>query len=79
MSKRFEEKGNALEAHFSFKDFREAQSFINSIADLSEQEQHHPEIHWVYNKIVLRLNTHDAGNTITEKDHKWVAAFEKSF
>jgi 4a-hydroxytetrahydrobiopterin dehydratase len=73
----FEEKENALEAHFSFKDFREAQLFINQVADLSEAQHHHPEIHWIYNRITLRLSTHDEGNIVTDKDKKLAEDIEK--
>ena len=34
----------------------------------AEQQQHHPDWHNVYNRVDLRLTTHDAGNSVTEKD-----------
>jgi 4a-hydroxytetrahydrobiopterin dehydratase len=59
---------NALERRWVLKDFSEALGFVSQIALLAEKARHHPEIHWVYNRLTVRLTTHDAGNTITEKD-----------
>lgn len=59
-----------LERNFKFKDFLHALDFINNISTICESEKHHPEINWVYNKITIRLSTHDAGDIITEKDIK---------
>lgn len=64
----WQESNNKLIRDFKFKNFREAQSFINQIADISEELDHHPEIHWVYNKIRIELCTHSAGNIVTDKD-----------
>ncbi len=65
----WEIKENKLFKQFLFKDFKEAFSFISGIALLAEEQNHHPEIFNVYNKVEISLQTHDAGNTITEKDY----------
>jgi 4a-hydroxytetrahydrobiopterin dehydratase len=52
---------------FSFADFGESISFVNSVAALSERAGHHPDIDIRYNKVRLGLSSHDAGG-ITEKD-----------
>ena len=57
----------ALTRTFSFSDFREAMSFINSVAAVAERAGHHPDIDIRYNKVKLALSSHDAGG-ITEKD-----------
>jgi len=59
----------AIEASFQFKDFREAFSVMTKIAFECEEQQHHPDWCNVYNRLKIRLNTHDAGG-ITEKDFK---------
>jgi 4a-hydroxytetrahydrobiopterin dehydratase len=59
-----------LQRDFQFSDFNEALQFINEIAVICESENHHPEINWIYNKITLKLSTHDDGDVITEKDIK---------
>jgi len=58
---------NAIKREWIFKDFSEAVDFINMIAVIAENHNHHPEIYNVYNRVSLRFNTHDAGG-ITEKD-----------
>jgi 4a-hydroxytetrahydrobiopterin dehydratase len=52
---------------FSFKDFNEALDFVNKVAELSEEMNHHPEINWNYNKVKITLVTHDEGR-VTQKD-----------
>ena len=58
---------NALQRNYTFNNFIEALDFMNQIGALAEAANHHPELHNVYNKLVVRLNTHDA-NGITDKD-----------
>ena len=60
------EDGNLVRT-FAFTDFREAMSFVNSVAALAERAGHHPDIDIRYNKVRLALSSHDAGG-ITEKD-----------
>ncbi len=57
----------ALERHFDFTDFKEALAFINKVGALAEEANHHPELFNVYNKVNIRLSTHDADG-ITIKD-----------
>ncbi len=73
----WEEKNNGLERSFQFEDFIEAFSFLNRVALVAEKLGHHPEIQNVYNRVHLRLSTHDAGNTITDKDRKLASAINK--
>ena len=60
---------NALECRFVFKDFVEAFGFMSQVAIIAEKQNHHPYWTNVYNKLTIRLNTHDAGDIITDKDH----------
>lgn len=61
------EEGKKLSRTFLFKNFRELMIFINAVADLAEQEQHHPDIHAFYNKVVIELWTHAVGG-LSEND-----------
>ena len=70
----WEEKDNALHATFEFKDFIEAFGFMTAVAMLAEKQNHHPEWHNVWNKVTIKLTTHDAGNTVTERDRKLAAS-----
>ena len=62
-------KDNKLEKEFVFKDFIDAFAFLTKVAIAAEKQNHHPEIYNVYNKVKISLQTHDAGNVVTEKDY----------
>ncbi len=66
----WKEEDNQLKATFQFKDFMEAFAFMTEVAFHAEKQNHHPNWSNVYNKVEINLNTHDAGNIVTEKDHK---------
>ncbi len=66
----WEEKDNCLYKKFEFKDFEEAFSFMKKVAQIAERVQHHPNWTNIYNTVEFRLNTHEAGNSITEKDYQ---------
>lgn len=60
---------NAIEKHFVFKNFSQALAFILQVGILSEKKNHHPELTNIYNKVTIRLTTHDAkGVTIKDFD-----------
>lgn len=67
----WQELNNTLTKTFIFKDFIEAINFINEIAKIANELDHHPEINNIYNKVVLTLTTHDKGNQVTEKDKEF--------
>lgn len=73
----FEVSNNQLVAQFKFEDFSQAFAFVARVSLLAEQHNHHPKLVWEYNKVDISLCTHDAGNTITEKDYKLAEAIEK--
>lgn len=52
---------NKIQRDFSFKDFKEAMAFVNAVADIAEEEQHHPDIFINYNKVTIELWTHSIG------------------
>ena len=54
-------EGEALSRIFQFKDFSHALGFVNQVAETSEAVNHHPDILIRYNKVTLRLTTHDSG------------------
>jgi 4a-hydroxytetrahydrobiopterin dehydratase len=73
----WQEKNDKLTKSFEFKDFSEAFSFMTRVALIAEKMNHHPEWTNVYNKVSFKLNTHDAGDKVTEKDHKLARAIDK--
>ncbi|MFC3197228.1 4a-hydroxytetrahydrobiopterin dehydratase [Parapedobacter deserti] len=66
----WKEENNTLYRSFTFVDFSEAFAFMVRVALLAEQHNHHPTWNNTWNKVGIWLSTHDAGNTITEKDRK---------
>lgn len=71
------EENNQLKKTFVFRNFVEAFAFMTRVAMVAEKMDHHPNWTNVYNKVSIVLNTHDAGNTVTEKDRKLAAAIDK--
>ncbi len=59
---------DALAKTFQFGSFREAMSFMVRVGFEAEAADHHPEWTNVYNRVIVRLNTHDAGGKVTAKD-----------
>jgi 4a-hydroxytetrahydrobiopterin dehydratase len=72
----WEEQNNKLVQNFQFSDFQEAFVFMTRVAFLAEKMDHHPNWSNVYNKVSIELTTHDAGNSITEKDRKLASAID---
>ena len=63
---RFERE--ALAKEFKFADFRAALAFMVRVGFEAEAMDHHPEWTNIYNRVAIRLNTHDAGGRVTAKD-----------
>ena len=68
---------NALAKAFKFGSFREAMSFMVRAGFEAEAMNHHPEWTNVYNRVAIRLNTHDAGGKVTAKDVELAKRIEK--
>ncbi len=68
---------DALAKAYEFGSFREAMSFMVRAGFEAEAMNHHPEWTNVYNKLAVRLNTHDAGGKVTAKDVELATRFEK--
>jgi 4a-hydroxytetrahydrobiopterin dehydratase len=56
-----------LSRQFEFADFVESMAFVNRVAALAEEHDHHPDIHISYNHVRLDLSTHTVGG-LSEKD-----------
>lgn len=61
------EDGKAIEKTFKFKTFRDAMAWMTRIAFEAEAADHHPEWFNVYNRVEVRLTTHDTGG-LSAKD-----------
>lgn len=72
----WKEEDNKLRKTFTFYDFVEAFGFMSKVAIVAEKVNHHPNWSNVYNTVSFELNTHDAGDVVTEKDHKLAEAID---
>ncbi len=72
----WEEKDSALYRKFQFKDFNEAFGFMSRVALIAEKQNHHPRWTNVWNTVEVWLNTHDAGNVVTDRDRKLAKAID---
>lgn len=70
------EQNNALYKKFEFANFSAAFAFITRIALAAEKANHHPTCTNTYNKVEIWLQTHDAGNIVTQKDIDLAAAID---
>lgn len=70
------EQNNTLYRKFEFKDFSEAFAFMTRVALEAEKMNHHPLWTNVWNRVEIWLSTHDAGDTVTEKDRKLAKAID---
>lgn len=71
----YDAEAKAINKTFSFKDFSEAWGFMNRAALLAEKMDHHPEWFNVYNRVEVKMTTHDAGG-VTELDIQMARAME---
>lgn len=73
----WQEKDNKLTREFQFNDFVQAFGFMSKVAIVAEKMDHHPNWSNVYNKVIIELTTHDAGNTVTDNDRRLADAIDK--
>jgi len=71
------EQDNRLKAEFQFDSFVDAFAFMTKVAIIAEKMDHHPTWSNAYNKVSIELSTHDAGNIVTEKDHRLAKEIDK--
>jgi 4a-hydroxytetrahydrobiopterin dehydratase len=72
----WQEIDNQLKRTFEFRNFVEAFAFMTKVALIAEKMDHHPNWFNVYNRVEISLTTHDANNTVTEKDRTLAKAID---
>jgi 4a-hydroxytetrahydrobiopterin dehydratase len=65
--KGWEQAGNTIRRAWTFADFKGSMAFVNRVAGLAEEMDHHPDIDIRYSRVTLVLSTHDAGG-LTARD-----------
>lgn len=76
---KWKEENDTLCINLEFKDFREAFAFMTEVAIVAEKMNHHPEWSNVWNKVSFKLNTHDAGGKVTQKDLDLATKIDKIY
>lgn len=73
----WDERDDMLIKTFEFADFVQAFGFMTRVAIVAEKVNHHPTWSNTWNKVEIKLTTHDAGNKVTEKDRSLAQAIDK--
>ena len=77
LPKNWFEEHDALVREFQFDTYLDGVDFVRRVAELAELIQHHPHITIDYTTVCISLQTHDAGNVVTEKDLEMAGAINK--
>lgn len=64
-----------LVKEFVFSTFKDAVNFVNAVAKIADEADHHPDIFISYNKVKISLITHDLGE-ISKKDYSLAKEIE---
>jgi len=70
----WDEADGRLRRELTFGNFSEAWAFMSRVALLAEKMNHHPNWSNVWNTVTIELTSHDAGNTVTERDRQLAEA-----
>ena len=57
-----------LVRRFAFRNYYQTMAFVNALAWVSHQQDHHPELVVTYKECAVRYNTHSAGGALSEND-----------
>ena len=71
-----EREAGLIQKEFQFLNFSDAMVFVNNVAQVAEEVDHHPDICISYNSVTVILTTHEAGG-LTKKDADLVRRIEK--
>lgn len=69
-------EGTKIKKEFKFKNFKESLNFVNKVGSIAEEEQHHPNITIIYNKVQISLTTHAIGG-LSQNDFIMAAKIDR--
>ncbi len=72
----FSPDGTALERLYRFPDFHRTMAFVNAVAWIAHQEDHHPDLEVGYNRLKIRYQTHAIGG-LSENDFICAAKIDR--
>ena len=73
------EKDGILTRIIKTDNYIQGVAHVVQIASLAEDQKHHPTIVLEYGRVIVSLTTHDAGNTVTEKDYRLAKSIDECF
>ncbi len=62
-----------LVAQFEFPDYVTAVEFVIKVAEVAETQKHHPDIFLSWGKVIVKVQTHEADYSVTEKDFMFIS------
>jgi 4a-hydroxytetrahydrobiopterin dehydratase len=71
-------RAKTLVRTYQFKTFMDGLQFVTLVAKRAEKSQHHPDIDIRFNRVTLKLTTHDEGG-LTEKDFSMARLCDEAF
>lgn len=71
----WEYDGEAVTKTFTWASFRDAIDFVNDVADLAEDENHHPDLEIYFDEVIVSFRTHSA-DSVTDRDVEMAAEVE---
>ena len=75
----WKEENNTLIKTFEFSSFEEAMQFMQNATPFISETDHHPTWTNTYNRVEVKLTTHDAGNSVTQKDRKLAKVLDEVY
>lgn len=72
----WEVQDDFINKEYEFEDFAEALQFVNQVAAIAEEADHHPDIFFGYGYAEIAVTTHEAGG-LTERDFELAAKIDK--
>ncbi len=62
-----DESGKEISRSYKFKNYYQTMAFVNALAWIAHQEDHHPDLQVGYNRVQVRFSTHSIGG-LSEND-----------
>ncbi|WP_101294577.1 4a-hydroxytetrahydrobiopterin dehydratase [Halegenticoccus soli] len=71
-------EGDEIVRTYEFDDYLKGVTFATNVAEVAEEEFHHPEILIGYKEVEVRLTSHEAGG-ITDQDIRMAELFDGEY
>lgn len=77
LSANWAKNSHSLSREWKLKNFKQALGLVNAIGAVAEELKHHPDINFGWGYVKLMITTHDAGNSLTDKDFTLAAKIDE--